>query len=98
MLSSFFVISLVFGEMTSLIAKPVPDGTVINTADDMEEMGVSWLAIPFYRVDSFLKLKLPKLAKRKKKMAVRDGLQYVLDHPLEYVYFMSMKLLSLGYG
>ena len=94
MLSCFFAISTIFGEMTSVIVKPVPDSKIINNVEDMKKMDLSWVTIVAYNVDGFLQRELPELADRKKRMNVEDGLQYVLDHPKEYVYIWMKEVVE----
>ena len=86
MVCSFIVISLIFGEITSMTAAPKIEGMVINSFDDMKLYDVSWIVWPLQKYDDAVKILLPKLAKRRKEMFFRDGLQFVLDNPTEYVF------------
>ena len=98
--SCFFIISTVFGEITSAAAVKNPLTTYINTLEDMKERDISWIVPPTQLLDAFLAKQLPKQAKFKKVMGVTEGLKYVLKNPSKYVYLYAKEaadpLIRLG--
>ena len=87
MICCFFFMSLILGQLTSVCITAKPENKVVNTPEDMQENSLSWITIPSYDIDRILKEKLPDLTPKHKKMQIKEGLQYILDHPKEYVYF-----------
>ena len=89
MFCCLFVISSVFGEITSVAAKPEPARKLINSIEDMKEQNVDWIQNTFFPIDYILRVKLPEKASTSLRMTPKDGLEFVLENPLEYVYFHS---------
>ena len=75
MVNCFFIISTLFGEITSHAAVKKPLTNYINTAEDMKERNISWIVSPNYRLDEFLVKQLPEQAKYRKVMDVTEGLR-----------------------
>ena len=87
MLACFFVISIIFGEITSIVASPQASRQFINNINDMREFNVSWITETLFPLDGVLMKNLPEMAPKRKYMGIKSALEYVLDHPLEYIYY-----------
>ena len=87
MISCLFVVSNMFGEITSVTAVTKPVTNYINTVEDMKKYNVSFIQTPFYKMEGVLERKLPNLKKFRKFMPVAEGLEYILKNPTKYVYY-----------
>lgn len=94
MVSCFFVISGVFGEITSATATPGFSRKPIDTLEDMVTNNMAWICDPLLRVDDFLREKFPQLISKSKLLRVAQGLGFILDHPLEYLYYFPKEGVS----
>lgn len=85
----FFVISGIFGEITSVTAKPGLSRKPIDSTDDLIDNQMSWVTSPKFILDSELQRALAGtgLGSKSKKMVVTEGLKYILQHPLQYAYY-----------
>ena len=85
--ASFFMISNLFGEMTSVAAVKKPVSNYINSVEDMKEYDISWIQSPLYVIDELLKQKLPEQLGRSKIMPVVEGLKFIYEtSSSSYVY------------
>ena len=91
---SYFVISLIFGEITSMTASPRFEGVTINSIEDMKVNNMSWISFPLYGYDGVFQKKLPQQAERSRRMFLHEGLKFVLDHPKEYVYIAAKEVVD----
>ena len=82
----FFVISNMFGEITSAVTVKKPNTKYINSLEDMKEQNVSWIRSPFFTLDYLLKIKLPEQAKHRKIMTEKAGLEFILKNSTRYAY------------
>ena len=87
MVSCFFVISGVFGDITSTTAKPSENKIFINTVQDMRKYDLSWITTLYVRYDDILRETVPEKVERKLKLPAKRALQYVIDNPHKYVFF-----------
>ena len=102
LLSAFFIISNVLGEVTSNSVAEKPIYQYINSIDDMKRRNISWVD-PFLLSENILTKKLPEQFDRSnnatgqlfgeffEKDEVREGLKFILDHPTEYVLLAPTK-------
>ena len=89
MVSCFFVISNIFGEMTSVATGPMKAPIVINSIEDMKIHGYSWITYKAFAYGWILEHNLPDQAKRKKELGMAEALQYVLSRPRDYVFYIQ---------
>ena len=96
MLCCFIGISLIFGKITSLASTPGLPADTINSLEDMIQHNVSWIVHPHHdravqilehRPDIHALNDTHHLIERRKLMDIEAGLQYVLAHPKEYIYY-----------
>ena len=89
MVASFFVISSVFGEITSMTATPVTSGITINTIEDMKTHDYSWVRFNLYDDLEIFEEALPDKVKNVKELGLLEALQFVLKNPTKYVFPMA---------
>ena len=77
MISCFFLVYVVFGEMVSITAVPTMGDELINSVEDLKSRDSSWITSPYYTLDLSLVRQLPIQQKRRKLMGIAEGLQYV---------------------
>ena len=86
LLTAFFVISNVFGEITSTSVTEEPTEPHINTIEDLKERNISWFYYSPYNFHQFIEVQLPDQANYSKETLPQDGLRYILENPSKYVY------------
>ena len=93
LITAFFVISNVLGELTSTSVTEQPVRKYVDTIDDMRERNMSW--VETYYMDGMLERNLPEQHDNSKTMNAIEGLRYVLEHPEKYIYY-SPKEAAIG--
>ena len=86
MISCFFVISVVFGAITSIAASPERSRDLINSLDDMDRYSLFWATVPYYTIDVFVRTRFPGKIPYIKKLKETEALAYIQDYPEQYVF------------
>ena len=89
MITSFSIISRVFGEMTSIKSIPIESRRAINSLEDMVINKMSLLTAPYHNLDVLLPpgdTRIQFLKSTKKLIGIKEGLKSVLDNPEDFSY------------
>ena len=86
MISCFFVISVVFGTITSIAASPGISKDLINSLDDIDKYELFWIRVPYFTVDNFVRKKFPERIPHIKKLDEPEALAYIQEYPEKYVF------------
>ena len=89
MITSFSIISRVFGKMTSITSIPIESRRAINSLVDMVTNKMSLLTAPYQNIDVLLPsgdTRNQFLKSTKKLIGIKEGLKSVLDNPDDFSY------------
>lgn len=95
MICCFIGISLIFGEITSIVSTPALSADTIDSVQHMIAHNMSWISHPYFTLDRVLLNNddinavndTHHLIERRLRMGVHDGLRHILKHPHKYVYY-----------
>ena len=83
MVSCFFAISAIFGEMTSTAVKPGEQKIIVDDIEDMKSHGYSWITIGPYNYGEIFAKFLPEQAPRMKLLTAKTAFKFLHENRLQ---------------